>query len=122
MAPGDGRIAVEGSVTLDGNPLTDGSISLRPMMGTSGPTAGGKITEGTFSIRPDKGVMAGPYRVEITASRKTGKQVMDTLLGTMVDEYIQYVPEQYNRESDLTADVTEDGPNQFEFNLTSELN
>ena len=116
----DGRITITGTVTLDGEMLPDGSISLRPMMGTSGPTAGGKITNGSFSIPSDKGVMPGSYRVEITASRETGKEVMDTRLNTMMPEIIQYVPTKYNRESELTADITEAGPNQFEFQLTSE--
>jgi len=117
---GNGRLGIEGTVTLDNNPLHDGAVSFLPMNGTSSPTAGGEISNGIFSVKPDKGVMAGSYRVEIIATRKTGKQVMDPLMGTMVDEVIQYVPKKYNHESELTREVTSDGPNEFEFQLTSE--
>ena len=40
----------------------------------------------------------------------------------MVDDIKQYLPARYNRQSELTADVTEEGPNRFTFNLSSEYN
>ena len=36
-----------------------------------------------------------------------------------IDGYEQYIPTRYNRQSELTADVTETGPNRFEFVLSS---
>ena len=113
------RSSLEGTVTLNGQPLAEGSIALRPLPGTRGPTAGGKITNGTFAILPEQGTFAGTFRVEITASRKTGKQTKDTMLGIMVDDYERIIPDRYNRQSELTAEVTEDGPNHFEFTLSS---
>ena len=117
---GDGRLEVEGAVTLDGSPVTDGSISFFPQLGTSGPTAGGKITSGQFTVKSAKGLMTGSYRVEIIASRKTGKQVKDPFMDIMVDEFVQYIPAKYNVESELTADVKEGSANQFDFQLSSE--
>jgi len=113
------RSSLEGTVTLNGQPLTEGSIALRPLPGTRGPTAGGKITNGTFAILPEHGTFAGTFRVEITASRKTGTQTKDAVLGIMVDDYERIIPDRYNRQSELTAEVTEDGPNHFEFTLSS---
>ena len=70
--------------------------------------------------------MPGKFRVEITASRKTGKQIpdpaamMDTSEGNgMIDQYEQYIPPRYNKRSELTVEVTDDGPNEFDFPLTS---
>ena len=117
---GDGRLEVSGTVTLDGEPLPSGSISFRPMQGTHGPTGGGEIVDGRFSIRSDKGVMPGSYRVEISATRKTGKKVMDTILQTEVDEIVQYLPDKYNKDSELVRELTEAGPNELTFELTSQ--
>lgn len=114
-----GRFALKGTVTIDGNPLTDASISFRPVPGTSGPTAGGNITDGKFMIPSKGGPFAGTFRVEINASRKTGRQIRDPMLGTMVDEYQQSIPARYNQQSTLTSEVTAEGPNQFEFVLES---
>ena len=57
--------------------------------------------------------------MEITASRKTGTQTKDAVLGIMVDDYERIIPDRYNRQSELTREVTEDGPNHFEFTLNS---
>ena len=113
----DGRQALEGTVTLDGEPLAEGNVSFRPMPGTKSPTAGGRIVDGKFSILPEKGLSAGTFRVEITASRKTGRKVMDPVLRTEVDETEQFIPERYNRQSELTRPIITDGPNQFTFEL-----
>ena len=114
-----GRLAVQGTVRLDGQPLGRGSISFRPAAGTTGPTAGAKIVDGRFSIPPGKSLFAGKYRVEITATRKTGKQVKDPTFGAMVDQVAQYLPGKYNRSSELAAEVKPGGPNYFKFDLTS---
>ena len=116
----DDRRSLEGTVTLDGVPLAEGNIALRPLPGTGGPTAGGNITEGKFAISPEQGTFVGTFRVEITATRKTGRKVMDPILQTEIDETEQFIPVRFNRQSELTAEVTADGPNRFEFALNSE--
>ena len=116
---GSDRQALEGTVTLDGAPLAEGSITLRPLPGTRGPTAGGKINEGKFLISAEGGTFVGTFRVEITASRKTGRKVKDPMLGHEMDETVQFIPVRYNRQSKLTAVVTEAGPNRFTFPLTT---
>ena len=115
------RQALEGAVTLDGAPLAEGSITFRPMPGASGPTAGGRITEGKFSVSPRQGTFVGAFRVEIIATRKTGRKIIDTMWGEEheVEQTEQFLPARYNRQSELTAEVTEAGPNRFEFDLTS---
>ena len=38
----------------------------------------------------------------------------------MVDEYEQYLPARYNKESELIAEVTKGGKNEFPFELRSQ--
>ncbi|MBU4270334.1 MAG: hypothetical protein KKA28_00475 [Planctomycetes bacterium] len=117
--PATERQALEGTVALDGAPLAEGSILFLPQPGTKGPTSGGKIAQGRFSISPAGGAFSGVFRVEITAVRNTGRKVMDPRMGNLIDETEQFIPVRYNRESELTAQVSEQGPNQFEFALES---
>ena len=121
----DGRQSLEGTVTLDGQPLPAGDITFFPVPGTPGPTAGGKIVEGRFSISAEGGTMAGTFRVQITARRKTGKQVFDPTAqmmdpnakNGMIDQYEQSLQSRYNQQSELTADVIQGDKNVFDFPL-----
>lgn len=113
-----GRLAIEGTVSLNGQPLEDGNIRFAPQDGTEGPSAGASIQEGRFRIKGQGGTFAGTFRVEIRASRKTGRQMTD-VTGRKVDQLEQYIPVRYNRQSELTATVTTEGPNRFEFVLHS---
>jgi len=112
------RQSLEGTVTLDGEPLSEGAITFRPMPGTEGPTAGGPIRDGQFSIASDQGTFAGTFRVEISAHKKTGRKIPGAL-GGEVDETVSIIPERYNRQSELTADVEKGAANEFEFELTA---
>ena len=117
---GDGSRMLEGTVTLDGEPLSAGSVQFFPAYGTDGVATAGKIDQGRFVIPVEKGMGPGKYRVEIWAAlRKTGKKVSDFATGQPVDEFEQVIPAKYNRESTLTAEITAAGPNRFEFKLTS---
>jgi hypothetical protein len=114
-----GRQSLEGIVTFDSAPLADGSIVFLPQADTKSPTSGGDIAQGRFSIASSGGTACGTFRVEITALRKTGKKVKDPQLNKWIDETEQFVPARYNRQSELTATVTEQGPNRFQFAITS---
>ena len=120
-ACGDSRRgAIEGTVTLDGRPLEKGYISFRPQLGTPGPAAGAEILDGKFAIPAEGGTFGGTFRVEITASRKTGQKVMDRFSGQPVDAYAQFIPAKYNSQTELQAEVNPDAPNRFEFAITSD--
>ncbi len=71
-----------------------------------------------FSISPQLGLLPGGFRVEITASRPTGKQFRD-LVGNMVTLEEQYIPAKYNTESKLEAEIGDDGSCHLEFVITS---
>lgn len=113
------RQAVDGSVTLDGTVLDHGFITLQPQSGTSGPTAGAEIVDGQFAIPSVKGPLAGHFRVEITASKPSGRKIPDRFGGQMIDEILQFLPARYNTESELIVEVREGEPNHFDFPLLS---
>lgn len=114
-----GRLPLEGTVTLDGQPLPKGYIQFSPLAGTAGPTAGTDVVDGKFSIPAQGGTFAGKFLVSITAAGRTGRKVINPLSGTTADEIAQLLPPQYNRESKLQAEVKAGGPNRFDFPLVS---
>jgi hypothetical protein len=102
---------VSGTVTFDGQPVPDGDILFVPADGKGLPDPG-KIENGEFSFD----AKPGPKRVEIEASRQTGP--VDTSMGMAPRQ--PYIPACYNTETTLTAEVTPDGPNEFDFPLKSQ--
>ena len=113
------RESIAGTVTIDGKPLEKGQIAFIPQTNTEGPTAGGEIVGGEFAIPATRGTFAGKFRVEITASRPSGKKVIDRLTREPVDSFEQFIPRKYNIESELDADVKAGDDNRFEFALNS---
>jgi hypothetical protein len=100
-------VVVSGSVAWEGAPMTQGDIvflSGDPHV----PASAGKITDGAFSFR----TKPGEKRVEIRSFRLSGKK---TPQGRPIGE--MYIPNRYNDNSELKANVTIDGKNKFDFEL-----
>jgi hypothetical protein len=72
--------AVKGPVTVDGNPVEAGTISLRAD-GASVPPAGGAINAGQFTVTSRKPLPTGSYTVTVQASKKTGRTMKDPQRG-----------------------------------------
>jgi hypothetical protein len=115
---GTDRIAVKGSVAVDGKPLESGSIRFVPDAGVQGPTAGGSIAAGRFEIPATDGPLAGIHRVEITASRPTGDHVPDDATGNLAPVHRQYLPPRFNDETTIRADI-QPGTPPLEFSIES---
>ena len=117
---GPTRAAVGGRVTLDGKEIDVGTIAFYPTAGLQGPVAGGSIQNGRYSIARDRGPIVGQNRVEIHASKKTGRQVQAPMAerGVMTDESVEAVPACYNTQSKIVADV-KSGSNTFDYELTA---
>jgi hypothetical protein len=114
-----GRASVSGSILVDGEPLQSGAISFYPMEGTHGPNAGAVIEDGEYSIPAEKGVAVGKNRVEIRATRATGRRVPSLMApGTLVDEVVEFVPAEYNTRSTLVHDINR-GNNTVNFELST---
>jgi hypothetical protein len=100
-------VEVSGIATWEGAPIPNGDIvfaSTDPHIAA----AAGKISEGEFRFR----CKPGEKRVEIRSYRLTGRK---TSQGNREGE--MYIPERYNTKSELTANVSLDGKNTFEFAL-----
>jgi hypothetical protein len=101
--------AVSGAVTFAGEPVGEGEIVFRSAAGSEASCAG-RIADGRFSFR----ATPGKKRVEIVASREVKSAPAES--GETLNLQM-YIPEKYNSKSELSADVTPDGPNSFDFRL-----
>ena len=112
------RVAVKGTVTLDGAPLEQGRILFEPAAGNTGPSAGASIQGGVFEVPAAGGVVAGKNRVRINANKPTGKKIKSSFSDQMLDETEEAIPAKYNAQSTLEADVGA-GENELDFDLKS---
>ena len=103
------RAAVSGSVTVDGQPLERGVVMFDPQNGTVPTTL--DVVNGKFAGEAP----VGKNRVEISAPREVAMEGAEDDDGAKVQE--ETLPAEYNAESTLTKDVTEGGPNTFDFEL-----
>ena len=115
-----GGSRIEGTVTLDGQPVEDGTITFYPEGGKDqGPNVPGEIKDGKYSIDSSRHLKPGSYRVEIYWFKKTGKQIQNKNdPGTSIDETKQVIPDEYNRDSKTKAEI-KSGSNTQNFELKS---
>jgi hypothetical protein len=115
---GPHRAAVSGHVTLDGQPISQGVIQFLPTQGTTGPEAGGVITDGQYDIPQQRGPVVGKARVELRASKKTGRKIQDPTgrPGTLTDEYKEMLPPDFNTNSSLVREIKDD-VNKLDFDI-----
>ncbi len=119
--PRGNHAAIGGQVTLDGQPLAQGSILFVPIEGTSGTATGGDIREGKYHIASAKGPAVGWNRVEITAVRPSGKQAPDPMgpPGRTREMYVSAVAARFNTDSTLKFEV-QAGDNTANFDVAGE--
>ena len=104
------RVRVSGDVTLDGQPVQDGEIIFTHIDQRLGAEAG-RIVAGRFELM----AKPGQQRVEINASREVpGTEGQGFRGGRLLEDYI---PERYNTATILSAEVTRDRGQHFEFEL-----
>jgi hypothetical protein len=64
-----------------------------------------------------KGLQPGSYKVAIDSADPTGQTATPTQYSMAIP--VSRIPLKYNGETTLTADVTADGDNEFDFQLES---
>ena len=114
--------AVSGSVTFDGDSVEAGNIRFDPLEETPGFGASTRITNGTYEIPADEGLYAGTYMVSISATRATGRTITGEGLpgeANTIEEVEQFLPAQYNAESQLRAELSP-GSNRQDFPLLAQ--
>jgi hypothetical protein len=103
---------VQGTVTLNGEPLAQGSVKFLPVNGDT-PSTGGPIRNGTFRVQVPVAkqlvkISANVIDREKTPPNATNDQIVMKKL----------VPPRYNSQSTLTIDVVK-GLNKPEYKLTN---
>lgn len=107
-------VPVHGMVTLDGTPLADGQISFI----TPGQVP--EVIEIKNGVYNGK-VKWGKRRIEIGAYRalQIPPEVPKSMYPLMEGGKENFLPEKYNAQSELSADVKAKGSNEFNFELYS---
>jgi hypothetical protein len=113
--------AIRGAVTCDGRPLVLGSITFVPIDGMRGNVSGGEIKDGRYLLTSKNGPASGWQRVEIRASKKTGRKVPDPAYvqhDVTMDEQVEAIPVEFNSDSKLKFEV-KPGENTADFDVRS---
>jgi hypothetical protein len=98
-----GLTEISGSVSYDGQPVKKGIITFAPANG-AGPTAAAKINDGKYSVK----IAPGEKLVRIEGYRVVGQRHYspNNPNSPMVDMQEQFLPERYNKKSELTREIT----------------
>jgi len=99
---------VSGTVTIDGAPLADGFINFESETPDGQPPGSAQITKGNYATKS----RAGKKKVTITSNKPTGEKDSGGF-----DITVNWLPAKYNTKSELSAEVTSEGPNKFHFPL-----
>lgn len=109
---------VTGVITLDGQPLPSGRVTLVPL--DSGVTAGGSIVKGRYEIKAAAAVSPGRYAVRISSRQPTGRSVPDPEAASgRSEERREVVPARYNERSELVVEIKVSGEQEFNWQLLS---
>ncbi|NQV27258.1 MAG: hypothetical protein HQ518_23160 [Rhodopirellula sp.] len=112
-------------MTLDGTPLTKGTVRFIPINDTSGPKSSVTVVDGQFAVDAGFGPVVGEHRVEIESTDDGGFPLDDESAFERLQESgiqqidVVRVPSIYNEHSTLTAEVGAGKLNEFTFVLTT---
>lgn len=107
---GPQKYAVSGVVNYGDGTLPKGYIVFTPVDGATAPESA-VIDNGRYAVA----MLPGKKKVEITAEREAPGGV-DAVMGAPRKE--QYIAEKYNIETTLEANVTPEGPNVFDYDVS----
>lgn len=111
-AAGPRKYDVSGNVTFDGEPIKKGYVIFQPVT-PHDRAEGAEIINGKFALK----AMAGEKKVEIRGARPKEEPGPK---GDTVRTEENFVPDRYNKNTELTAKVTENAKqNEFDFRLKS---
>ena len=116
-----GRKEIKGAVKLKGQPIDEGTIDFFPASGDQATRSGAQILNGNYKIPAEFGLLPGKYRVSITAgdgrtkANASPEQPPGPTGANIVSK--DRVPKEYNIESKQEVDVTDKGPNVFNYDI-----
>lgn len=107
-------VEITGTVTLDGQPLESGKITIEATDGRGG-VEGGSIENGQYTVLTTPGSKA----VKINAPKVVGqKKTYNTADSPTTDVVTESIPKKYNQETELKVEVSESST-QHDFALES---
>jgi len=109
------RVPVSGTVKLDGKPLATGRVTFDAQNGEPPTTC--DILNGAYSGT----VMIGKNKVMLISTVKQSMKEKMKMDGPGYDEMVEFniLPDRYHSKSEITNEVADPGPNQFDFDLQS---
>jgi len=119
------RVAVKGTVTLDGQPLDNAVIRFVPLPEVNGPKASVAISEGRFELPAVAGPVVGRHRIEIESTDHGGiapddeAALAELAAGKRKLAKPVKIPAIYNARSTLERTIQADSPNEFDFTLVT---
>jgi hypothetical protein len=116
----DGLQAISGTVIVDGAPVQSGSISFQPTEGQAS-SSGAVITNGKYTVPRETGLLAGNYRVAISAPMPgtVDKGIEHALPGEAPPLAKDLIPPEWNSASAHFIDVKKGGSNSFPFEIST---
>lgn len=111
---GPKKYGVHGTVTFEKQPVKNGIIQFMPE-GGSASTGGAAIVDGKYEILAEKGLLAGAYKVSISAPTGSSDD-KGGAPGISVPPK-ETLPEKYNAKTELRVEVPKDN-NEFNFDLS----
>ena len=113
-----GTLAFSGSVTLEGQPLDQGSIEFTSLPGQTEARSGAMVRNGSFSIPAHQGLPAGKYRVRVYSSAGDAAAAMPEAPGDSTEvEVTERIPAAWNTESEQEITVESGAKNEFRFDI-----
>jgi hypothetical protein len=116
------QVGISGQVSLDNQPVHEGTILFIPMEGTPGSAVTAKISDGRYSIQATPSFLAGKFKVQIHALKKTGAVMTmpdaPGLKGGQSEVMEEAIPEHYNKKSTLERELKA-GTNELNFELST---
>jgi hypothetical protein len=111
------RFAVSGTVKWQGKALDQGTITFLPEDPSLGSGGGAMIQDGHYSIPAKPGLLPGRYKVALSSADP--KKALDPNAdpGAPGPVYKDRVQPKYNSQTTLTAEITADGKNNFDFEV-----
>ena len=110
------RVAVSGTVSLNGAPLPTGMIQFNPASEIKGPQASGEIVAGKFTISQAQGPVPGKHKVSISGKPAVNVKPNEEPGGTP-KAAPEPVPAKYNKQSTLETEIPTGGSSTLEFEL-----
>jgi hypothetical protein len=109
--PASPRRSVSGTVTLQGRPLSLGTIQF---FNDLGPAGGALIRDGAYHLPTEQGLEPGRYRVWISVTEPLPELKEP---GASSPPTRELIPPEFNSQSTHTVEVTDRGPNEFAFDI-----